>query len=192
MLDAHEASNILVSGLVLGFAFGNLFGLSFLSFIQFTIFSTISLMLYRYVKGSVSFFFGSSSRYRLWLPGVFLSLLSSFFGIVFAVPGFARVREEKRLRWVRSEPHLRPKHLGFIGSFGPVAFILLGVVSMAMASLTSFEVFSDVAKMNFWMSLSFLFPYPYLDGGRLLMWSRIAWGLAVVTAFTGLVVSYLI
>jgi len=104
---------------------------------------------------------------------LFMALLFSFFGFIFAAPGAVVIRG-----------YLTKRKYGHIALAGPMMNILLGIVFLLFGIFL--PVTMPVAKpgmmINFWLALFNMLPFPIFDGFKVLRWNKIVYG--AVMAFT--------
>lgn len=109
--------------------------------------------------------YGCWSEYRYTEIGLMLTLLTGFFGFVFAAPGV-----------VWHSGHVTEKEEGKISAAGPVTNLGLAAIFFALWFLVPGAGFLSlllwfVAWINVWVGAFNLIPIPPLDGSKIWKWS---------------------
>lgn len=133
------------------------------------------------------------TEYRMWTPGVALSVLTSFIGFVFAAPGGFRMYMRAAERWGLRVEGITIKMIGYVAISGPLINISLAVMfSFLSASISGVELFGrDLfflgARINTFLALFTLVPIYPMDGYKVLRWSATTWlftlAMAILTFF---------
>lgn len=120
--------------------------------------------------------YGFWAEYRLWLEGLVLALVTSYFGFVFAAPGAVYIHGNYIDRDVN----------GKISIAGPLTNIMLALIFL-MASSVLPSPLSDVAVLgyavNSFLALFNLIPIAVLDGAKVFRWNPLIWLIAAASAF---------
>ncbi|ADL58957.1 site-2 protease family protein [Methanothermobacter marburgensis] len=120
--------------------------------------------------------YGFWAEYRLWLEGLVLALVTSYFGFVFAAPGAVYIHGNYIDRDVN----------GKISIAGPLTNIMLALIFL-MASSVLPSPFRDVAVLgyavNSFLALFNLIPIAVLDGAKVFRWNPLIWLIAAASAF---------
>ncbi|MFB2622609.1 site-2 protease family protein [Methanothermobacter sp. KEPCO-1] len=120
--------------------------------------------------------YGFWAEYRLWLEGLVLALVTSYFGFVFAAPGAVYIHGNYIEREVN----------GKISIAGPLTNIMLALIFL-MASSVLPSPLRDVAVLgyavNSFLALFNLIPIAVLDGAKVFRWNPLIWLIAAASAF---------
>lgn len=120
--------------------------------------------------------YGFWAEYRLWLEGLVLALVTSYFGFVFAAPGAVYIHGNYIDRDVN----------GKISIAGPLTNIMLALIFL-MASSVLPSPLRDVAVLgyavNSFLALFNLIPIAVLDGAKVFRWNPLIWLIAAASAF---------
>jgi len=120
--------------------------------------------------------YGFWAEYRLWLEGLVLALVTSYFGFVFAAPGAVYIHGNYIDRDVN----------GKISIAGPLTNIMLALIFL-MASSVLPSPLSDVAVLgyavNSFLALFNLIPIAVLDGAKVFRWNPLIWLIVAASAF---------
>ena len=119
--------------------------------------------------------YGYWAEYQLWPIGLFIALVSSFFGFIFAAPGAVVIYSNGMME----------EENGIVSLAGPVINILLGLIFlgifMSMGTITD-ETGYMIAlicllgtRINFFLATFNLLPIPPFDGSKVLSWSIPVW-----------------
>ncbi len=103
---------------------------------------------------------------------LWLALIMSFFGFVFAAPGAVMI-----------QGHVNKKQRGLISLAGPlsnVVFALLFIPFAVFAVLSQVELLILIAQygfmINVWLALFNMIPFGWFDGKKILDWSKPVYG----------------
>lgn len=141
--------------------------------------------------------FESHVRYEMWSPGIVISVMSSFLGIVVAAVSGVKVMTEYAERYARWRVELNPKNMGIVASIGPLMSISLAMACLMLSPLSPVVLGENIltlgAEINAYIVLFSLVPTSPLDGDKILRWSIGLWffmimmGLAVLGLIMGLI-----
>ncbi len=113
--------------------------------------------------------------YRLWLPGLVVSMLIMVVGVKPVILiGTATLSTYKFGRWGFKSTHGTMTELGWIGLSGPLANIVLAYI------LKLFTPFSYLAYVNAVFAFFNLMPVEPLDGAKLVVWNPVLWFLLMI------------
>jgi len=118
--------------------------------------------------------FGCRAEYVLWPTGLAMALflaLISMGSFVFAAPGavmFACIYASRRTE-------------GMIAAAGPLANIVVALVSQLLHALTGIWGLAVVANVNWFLAFFNLLPFDPLDGAKVMRYNMLVW-LALFTA----------
>ncbi|KAA8923457.1 site-2 protease family protein [Thermoplasma sp.] len=177
---SNEEKDIAVSVIALtaAFAIANRFaspyGPFFILAVSFLVAVTAFLMhelSHRYVARS----YGGIAYFKMWPAGLFLALVTSIFGFIFAAPGAVNIGGI-----------YRKDQIGKTALAGPAMNIFLGILFYGIAFFTLIPVaaaiFRYVAEMNFWFGFFNLLPIPPLDGYKVFTWDLYVYIVSIAIA----------
>jgi len=187
-----ELRELIISTVALGFAFTlAIFGgnnkFTYVlepTFIQHFIFTTVlvglSLVAKEMAQKGTSRALESHATYRMWSPGIIVSVLSSFLGIVFAAVGGMQISSENTERAGRWQINLSPKQMGIIASIGPLMSLAIGMSLLMLSPIVpSFglerNLFVIGAEINAVLALFSMVPFGPVDGDKVLRWNVTIW-----------------
>ena len=122
--------------------------------------------------------YGYWAEFQIWMPGLFISLISSFFGFIFAAPGAVVIYGNSMSKKVN----------GIISIVGPITNILIAVIFLL--SLLIFVIFASLNQVtlvylanifylgfsvNAFLALFNLLPIAVFDGKKVFDWNPIIW-----------------
>ncbi len=131
---------------------------------------------------------GQWSEYRMWPQGLVMAVLlalASGGAFIFAAPGAVY------FGGALSAASLRRKGLLRISMAGIAFNIALMWASLAAFFLTGNAILSYMAVINGWLAIFNLLPFGMLDGQKILRLNRNVWGVLLVLAAAGFVLSNL-
>ena len=185
-----EMEEFLLSGFVIGLSFSiafaqfssSLYSPRFADFYlpagMFSGFSAFAL--HELAHRQVAIRYGYKPRFRMWLPGLFISLASSFLGFIFAAPGATEVYNVNNR-----------KLYGLISISGPLTNIFLGMFLFIFGSFNLgwiSQVFLIAGSVNIAIAFFNLLPIPPLDGYNVLKWDTSFYALMFVISIVLLIV----
>lgn len=134
--------------------------------------------------------YGCWAEFRAWTYGLFLALLTSFLGLLFAAPGAVRIEGPMTLRQYGRVSGAGPLVNAAIG--GPtlaVWFLLLAadVNAPITTGMTVLRLVGVVAFVNLLLGTFNMIPVPPLDGSKVYRWDRRAFA-GLLGANVGLLV----
>ena len=134
------------------------------------------------------------SEFRMYPFGLVLTLVTSICGFLFAAPGAVYIRGYADL-----------EKNGRISMAGPIVNIVLAAISIAVVMLINDSpywlndpqllvilVFTMLASLNSFLAIFNLLPIGPLDGGKILAWNKVVWGLMFVIAIIEIACVYLV
>lgn len=147
--------------------------------------------------------YGFNAEFRMWPWGLFLAVVSSFFGVIFAAPGAV---------YIGGANEISTKQNGKISVVGPLTNIILAVLFIVLivaGTIIGIIVNPDADLnntplgylvyvgligflINSWMAAFNMLPIPPLDGVKVFMWNKIVWVVMAVVAFAMAAVPFLI
>lgn len=180
IFSEREIREILISWFVLSLAFNILFhrfslkGLPLMLLVVGTAF-VFHELAHKFVAQS----YGLFAEYRLSSQGLMLALLSSLFGFVIAAPGAVYMQGY----YVTEEVY------GKTALAGPLANILVAIFGLILFPL-GFSWISMVIRINLFIGLFNLIPFPPFDGSKIMRWNSTIWGLTVGLALVLFMLSF--
>jgi len=151
------------------FGYSILFGLALLTVLTAFL---MHEMAHRYVAKRL----GGYGRFRIWLLGAMLALVTSALGLLFAAPGAVYI-----------SGIYSPEANGKVSLAGPATNMILAgifyVVYTVLSHFTSYAfLFGFVGALNSWYAVFNLLPIPPLDGSKVLHWDRSIFIIAISVA----------
>lgn len=187
MPSGTEIRDIIVSVLVLSFAFYNALQIDFLTaLVVITLVFLLHELSHRYLARK----YGCFAEFKMWKWGVLLAVLSSFTGFIFAAPGAVYIypyKESRGRRFAFSVAHLTKKEYGKISLSGPFTNLVIGSVSTVLSVFYKVELFSIISSISFFLALFNLLPIFPLDGSKVFAWDRRIWLAAFAASVVGLI-----
>ncbi len=170
-----EVKDIIVSVAVLTAAFTIVLGrysgafggsLSVVALASFLIVIT-SFLLHELAHRYVARFYGGIAFFKMWLPGIFLLLVTSIIGIIFAAPGAVNIGGMFRKDQIGKTALAGPAtNLGI----GISLYIALLVIPVSASGFIVHNIIYWMAALNLWFALFNLIPIPPLDGEKIFRW----------------------
>ncbi|MBI2542800.1 MAG: hypothetical protein HYW24_01295 [Candidatus Aenigmarchaeota archaeon] len=174
-----EIRDIVISVLALVFIFSwqpfPNFGLNFGLVPYFIVIVLVAFLLHELAHKFVARKFGLAAFYKMWPQGLLIGMLFMIFGLKFAAPGAVVVHPYRFGRWGYRRSKLGIPEMGAIAMSGPAVNIIMA----AFFSLFQGQIFSYLTFINGWLAFFNLFPFPPLDGSKVLMWKPWIWGFMI-------------
>ncbi len=127
--------------------------------------------------------YGYFAEFRLWPFGLLLAVaFAVVLGIVFAAPG-AVVFGSLGFR------RPRKREIGRIAAAGPIFNILAIPIFLALHAFTGLGILRYAAGINAWLAIFNMIPIAPLDGEKVWRWDKRMWGLMLLLAIGGFVLS---
>ena len=130
-------------------------------------------------------YYGYWAEYKMWVQGLLIALVSSFFGFIFAAPGAVYIYGT----------NMSDKQNGIISLAGPIINIVLTLIFLGLLYLitTPNTYLTEMnyivllicfigAKINSFLALFNLLPIPTLDGSKVLKWNIPIWIISIAIA----------
>lgn len=160
-MEDREIKDLVVSALVISLAFGIAMSQGIFSlvrnpvmllpaFVLSLVTVSIAFIFHELGHRTLARHFGLYAEYRKWNQGLYLALLFSLFGFVFAAPGAVHIHPRADL-WGRVK-RISQKVNGLVSSFGPVTNIILALIFVILGIL--FPALNNIAL--FGIQLSFI------------------------------------
>ncbi len=204
----EEVRDIVISVLVLSFAFtvalfgksdpySFVFQIGFIGYlIPTAIIVAFSIVVREIAQKGMARSVEAFVSYEIWAPGAIISLLTSFFGFVFAAVGGTRVATEYAERHARWRVELNPQHAAIVAVIGPLLSLSLAMGLVMLSPIApglglGENIFLVGAEINTFLALFTMLPINPLDGAKIFRWSAtifffiIAMSLAVLALLQG-------
>jgi len=172
-----------------GFSFGLLFSLEFLVAILLAGLTVgIGFILHELSHKVVAIRYGCSAEYRANTFWLWLMIIMSFFGVIFAAPGAVYIQGS-----------VSRKENGIISAAGPFANLVLAILFLGIVlggTLSpGLAPLSTVAKygllVNAWLALFNMIPIFPFDGSKIWVWNKLTFfGMIVLAALLTFVPQY--
>jgi Zn-dependent protease len=118
---------------------------------------------------------GCTAFYKLWLPGLVVSMLLMLVGIKpIILVGSVAISAYEFGRWGMKSKYMSMTEIGWIGITGPLVNITLAIV------LDFMTPFSYLAFVNALIALFNLVPIKPLDGSKVVLWNPMLWILLII------------
>lgn len=117
-----------------------------------------------------------SAFYRLWLPGLVVSMLLMVVGIKpILLIGAVSLSAYKFGRFGYKGRQMTMTEIGWIGVVGPAANIVMAYLFKIYAASTGSSLLYYMAMVNGLMALFNLVPIKPLDGSKVVLWNPMLW-----------------
>ena len=126
--------------------------------------------------------YGCFAEFRADNQMLFLAIIISFLGVIFAAPGAVMIagRVSKRRN-------------GLISIAGPAVNIVFAVIFLALSFVVSGGFLGQIVAFGFvinsWLALFNLIPFWILDGKKVWNWSKLAWVVSILVSVAFVVMS---
>ena len=182
-----ELVQIFISVAVITAAFTIVLAGSVSLFFAFGVAATVSLtgfLLHEMGHKFVAQRYGAWAEYRMYPTGLFMALLFSFLGVLFAAPGAVYI-----------QGRISKKQNGLISLAGPATNIMFGTAFVVLWLLfPSYGMWSAafnwIGVLSLFLAGFNLIPLGPLDGKKVLSWSPSAWVLAVIATAVPLAIGW--
>lgn len=197
--SSSEIRDLVISMLVISLAFAiffrNDYEGNFLLLIPATLIGVVPGFLFHELAHKfMAIKYGFDAEFKMYIPGLFIALVTSFIGIIFAAPGAVHIKGD-RLITVKEE--------GKISIVGPLSNIFLAIIFAVLvvfciiAAITSSYDYNSFLNsswgyvyyigiigflINGTMAAFNMLPWSILDGSKVFDWNKKIWG--VVAAFS--------
>jgi len=180
----REITDITKAWAVLSLAFAILLGGTasiaklFVSFLFSAVTIGIAFLFHEIAHKLTAQHYGCFAEFRSFDGMLFLALVMSFFGFIFAAPGAVFI----------SGPVGRRRN-GMISAAGPLTNLLLALVFLATIYVFGLNLLNQYGFMiNSWLALFNLIPFGGFDGVKILKWNKAVYGSMALAAVAFLIV----
>ena len=201
--SSNEIRDLFVSFFVISVAFSILFSgfeltdiLNMLPMVMVGV--GLGFILHEVAHKITAMRYGYWAEYKTWTPGLFLALISSTLGFIFAAPGAVHIYGQ----------YMTDRENGIISVAGPITNILLSLIFLAVAIfllITYPPLFGQFIGAPNWVPILFmtsaigfqinaflalfnLIPFSILDGAKIFRWNPLIW--LVIAGFAGILVYF--
>jgi Zn-dependent protease len=198
----NELRDLIISVLVFVLAIGILFRDSVGNDYSLLIFAALvgivpGFVLHELAHKFMAIRYGFDAEFKMSIPGLFVALASSFFGIMIAAPGAV---------YINGEREISDKESGKIAIVGPMVNIVLALIFSLVVIMTiitaisakfngSFDGFMSTSGENLFyigmigfmvngtMAALNMLPGGIFDGSKVFDWNKYIWGIVAAIAF---------
>lgn len=186
-MGMEEFRDIFISAIVLTFVFSYPDFLSNPSLILISALAILTGFIFHEIAHrSVARKFGCYAHYRAWPEGlVFAVLLAIITGgnFVFAAPGAVMIYPKRLLYF--GYARISRKESGLIALSGPATNAALALILIFINMIYPNFAFAHAARINAWLGIFNMVPFPPLDGSKVMEWDKRIW--LLLAAVLGLV-----
>lgn len=126
-----------------------------------------SFLLHELAHRYVARLYGGIAFFKMWIPGIFLLLVSSLFGVIFAAPGAVNIGGIFRKDQIGKTALAGPAtNLGI----GIILYIVVQLLPVAWTGYTFYNIVNWMSGLNLWFALFNLIPISPLDGEKIFRW----------------------
>jgi len=181
-MNKKEAFDLIKAWFILSLAFaivfnsGKLFDYSIIfTFIVSAITVGLGFILHELGHRTLARRYGATAEFVASNTMLGLALMMSFFGFIFAAPGAVVIRG-----------YLTKRKYGYISAAGPLTNIILGALFLLTAMFVPMQMTLAIAvvgmKINFWLALFNMLPFPMFDGAKILHWNKIVYAVMLLVS----------
>ena len=146
----------------------------------------VSFVLHELAHKFVAQKFGAVAFYKMWVPGLFLGVLSMFLPFRFFAPGAVVIYQYRFAKWKKKRfgfghshrGNLTQEEMGLIAVSGP----LVNFAIAAIAALFGGAFGGLLASLNALLAFFNMLPVRPLDGSKVMEWKPWLWIFLQVTA----------
>ena len=131
-------------------------------FIKFAITVGLAFLLHELGHKFVAQHFHYKAEFRANNSMLFLAIILSFTGIVFAAPGAVMIQSQ----------HLTRGRFGKIAAAGPLVNIILAIIFLPFAFIFRHDLLIMGAQINAFIALFNMLPFGMFDGKKIIAWSK--------------------
>ncbi|MDP1552937.1 MAG: site-2 protease family protein [Methanobacteriaceae archaeon] len=138
----------------------------------------LGFVLHELAHKFLAMHYGFWAEYKLWVEGLILAIVTSYFGFVFAAPGAVYIHGD----------YISDEQNGKISLAGPLTNIVLALIFLGLTSVfSSNDYLLTIASIGFtinsFLALFNLIPFSVLDGAKIFRWNPIIWVITATVAF---------
>jgi Zn-dependent protease len=138
----------------------------------------LGFVLHELAHKFLAIHYGFWAEYKLWVEGLILAIVTSYFGFVFAAPGAVYIHGD----------YISDEQNGKISLAGPLTNIVLALIFLGLTSVfSSNDYLLTLASIGFtinsFLALFNLIPFSVLDGAKIFRWNPIIWVITATVAF---------
>ncbi|MGF7118891.1 M50 family metallopeptidase [Methanobacterium oryzae] len=196
---SYEVRDLFISMAVITLAFSiffrNDYDGNFLFLIPATLIGVVPGFLFHELAHKfMAIKYGFDAEFKMYMPGLFLALASSFFGIILAAPGAVHINGDRMIS---------DKENGKIAIVGPLTNIILAILFGVLAIILlvigiiidpNYDNFinSPLGYLGYIGVIGFLInsamaainmlPWGIFDGSKVFDWSKMIWGVIAAIA----------
>ena len=182
---ATETRELLLSWAVLGLAFAILFNrgisanLAFLiTLIIALIITAVAFILHELAHKIAANHYGCQATYHANKQWLFIALIMSFFGFIFAAPGAVMI-----------QGRITKKEQGIIALAGPATNAAAALLFLPLITIVPL-IASPLVLINALIATFNLLPLPGFDGSKILAWNKSIYALSILTSIVITVTAY--
>ncbi len=172
-----EINNILKAWIAISIAFGivlnqgSIFSLSFVTMLLISALTVgLGFLIHELGHKLVAQHYGCFAEFRSFDTMLFLAIVMSFFGFVFAAPGAVMI----------AGPVGRRRN-GIISMAGPLMNLIMAALFLAgLVFISPSKIFFYGYLINTWLGLFNMIPFLNFDGKKILQWNKIAYAVMVI------------
>ena len=105
--------------------------------------------------------YGCHAEFHAFDQMLWLAVLMSFFGFIFAAPGAVMIRGR-----------INARKNGLISLAGPLTNLVLGILFAVFSLLSPSGLFRMGVQINLWLAVFNMLPFFGLDGTKVLAWNK--------------------
>jgi len=180
----QEVKELAISAVALGFIFSIGYGLNPLMVLMITAIISLSFIPHELAHKYVAIKYGCFARYQMWKKGLMFALaLAILTGgrFVFAAPGAVMIYTAFRDGHGVRQVSLTAKQNALISAAGPAMNIMIALLFLPVA--TGSDFFGTIVRINAFLALFNLLPFPPLDGSKIIWYNFLLWGVMVGLSF---------
>ena len=118
--------------------------------------------------------YGCVAEFRANMQMLFLAVLMSFFGFIFAAPGAVFIGGK----------HVSVSENGKISAMGPLMNIVLALIFLGFLFYFPNSILVYYGFLiNSWLALFNMIPFAIFDGAKILRWNKVVYGAMVAVGF---------
>lgn len=138
----------------------------------------LGFVLHELAHKFLAMHYGFWAEYKLWVEGLILAIVTSYFGFVFAAPGAVYIHGD----------YISDEQNGKISLAGPLTNIVLALIFLGLTFVfSSNDYLLTIASIGFtinsFLALFNLIPFSVLDGAKIFRWNPIIWVITATVAF---------